>query len=133
LTRGSGRAHLARAALEAIAYQTRDIVDVMNRDSGLELNELRVDGGAAANDFLMQFQADILNVAVDRPAMVETTAAGAAYLAGLAVGVWQSPTEVLEVMPRDRLFQPAMESATRDRLYEGWKRAVSRVLSEDAS
>jgi glycerol kinase len=133
LTRGSGRAHMARAVLEAIAYQTRDIVDVMNRDSGLELNELRVDGGAAANDFLMQFQADILNVAVDRPAMVETTAAGAAYLAGLAVGVWQSPTEVLEVMPRDRLFQPAMESATRDRLYEGWKRAVSRVLSEDAS
>ena len=133
LTRGSGRAHMARAALEAIAYQTRDIVDVMNRDSGLELNELRVDGGAAANDFLMQFQADILNVAVDRPAMVETTAAGAAYLAGLAVGVWQSPTEVLEVMPRDRLFQPAMESATRDRLYEGWKRAVSRVLSEDSS
>ena len=86
LTRGAGRAHLARAALEAIAYQTRDIMQVMNIDSDIELKELRVDGGASMNNFLMQFQADILGVTVDRPKIVETTAAGSAYLAGLAVG-----------------------------------------------
>lgn len=132
LTRGSGRAHIARAALEAIAYQTRDVVEVMNRDSGIQLNELRVDGGAAANDFLMQFQADILGVNVDRPALLETTAAGAAYLAGLAVGAWRSPSQLLEVMPRERLFQAEMLESERDRLYAGWKNAVSRVLSEPA-
>ena len=84
LTRGAGRAHFARAALEAIAYQSRDVADAMNRDSGIEMSELRVDGGAARNDFLMQFQADLLGVCVDRPQLVETTAAGSAYLAGLA-------------------------------------------------
>ncbi|MDX1380979.1 MAG: glycerol kinase GlpK, partial [Xanthomonadales bacterium] len=102
LTRGSGRAHLARAALESIAYQSRDIVEVMNRDSGIELSELRVDGGASQNDFLMQFQADLLGVPVDRPQLVESTAAGSAYLAGLAVGVWNSPAELDEARRSER-------------------------------
>jgi glycerol kinase len=127
LTRGTGRSHLARAALEAIAYQTRDIVEVMNRDSGIELAELRVDGGASQNDFLMQFQADILGVPVDRPDLVETTAAGAAYLAGLAVGVWNSPEELNRARFRDCLFEPAMDEARREQRYAGWKRAVERV------
>jgi glycerol kinase len=129
LTRGSGRAHLARAALEAIAYQTRDIVEVMNRDSGIALKDLRVDGGASANDFLMQFQADILDVTVDRPALLESTAAGAAYLAGLAVGVWRSPSQLADVIHRDRLFAPNMDKQKRDLLYQGWQDAVARTLS----
>jgi glycerol kinase len=129
LTRGAGRAHLARAALEAIAYQTRDIVEVMNRDSGIELTELRVDGGATRNDFLMQFQADILGVTVDRPVLIETTAAGAAHLAGLAVGVWNSPADLDEVRRSDRRFQPGMSEERRETSYQGWKQAVARVRS----
>jgi glycerol kinase len=130
LTRGSGRAQLARAALEAIAYQSRDIVEVMDRDSGIALTELRVDGGASQNDFLMQFQADILGVPVDRPALVETTAAGSAFLAGLATGVWSSPAELDNLRQRDRLFEPGMAASQREALYEGWRQAVARVLSE---
>ena len=129
LTRGSGRAHLARAALEAIAYQSRDIVEVMNLDSGIELNELRVDGGASKNDFLMQFQADILGVTVDRPKLVETTAAGCAYLAGLAVGVWNSPSELDQIRRTDCRFEPRMEDPQRQELYQGWQNAVARVRS----
>jgi len=130
LTRGAGRAHLARAALEAIAYQARDIVDVMNIDSGIELKELRVDGGASKNDFLMQFQADILGVTVDRPKLVETTAAGSAYLAGLAVGVWNSPSELDQIRRTDCRFEPQMESDVAQELYAGWQRAVARVRSD---
>jgi glycerol kinase len=129
LTRGAGRAHLARAALEAIAYQSRDIVDVMNRDSGIELTELRVDGGASKNDFLMQFQADILGVTVDRPKLVETTAAGSAYLAGLAVGVWNSPSELDQIRRTDCRFEPSMEIEAAQALYEGWQQSVARVRS----
>ena len=129
LTRGSGRAHLARAALEAIAYQSRDIVEVMNLDSGIELKELRVDGGASKNDFLMQFQADILGVTVDRPKLVETTAAGSAYLAGLAVGVWNSPSELDQIRRTDCRFEPRMEDPQRQELYQGWQNAVARVRS----
>ena len=129
LTRGSGRAHFARATLEAIAYQTRDIVEVMNRESGVTLKELRVDGGASANDFLMQFQADILDVSVDRPTLLETTAAGAAYLAGLAVGVWRGPSQLADVIQRERLFTPNMNRQERDRLYRGWQQAVAKTLS----
>ena len=129
LTRGSGRAHLARAALEAIAYQSRDIVEVMNLDSGIELKELRVDGGASKNDFLMQFQADILGVTVDRPKLVETTAAGSAYLAGLAVGVWSSPSELDQIRRTDCRFEPRMEDPQRQELYQGWQNAVARVRS----
>jgi len=129
LTRGAGRAHLARAALEAIAYQSRDIVEVMNLDSGIALKELRVDGGASKNNFLMQFQADILGVTVDRPKLVETTAAGSAYLAGLAVGVWNSPSELDQVRQTDCRFEPLMEDQQRRELYQGWQKAVARVRS----
>jgi glycerol kinase len=131
LTRGAGRAHLARAALEAIAYQTRDIAQIMTLDSGIELNELRVDGGASMNDFLMQFQADMLGVTVDRPKMVETTSSGSAYLAGMAVGVWNSPTELDQIRHTDSRFVPQMPEAERDALYAGWLNAVSRVRSGD--
>jgi glycerol kinase len=130
LTRGSGRAHFARAALEAIAYQTREIVEVMRLDSGIELDELRVDGGASKNNFLMQFQADILGVTVDRPKMVETTAAGSAYLAGLAVGVWSSPSELDQIRRTDCRFEPQMEESKRKALFDGWHEAVDRVRIE---
>lgn len=129
LTRGSSRAHIVRATLESMAYQTRDVVEVMNADSGVPITELRVDGGAAANDLLMQFQANILGVAVDRPAMVETTAAGAAFLAGLAVGFWAGPEELAQARRREHLFTPRMEADRREALYDGWKRAVRQVLT----
>jgi glycerol kinase len=127
LTRGAGRRHLVRATLESIAYQTRDVIDVMNVESGIPIQELRVDGGGAANAFLMQFQADMLGVPVDRPALVETTAAGAAFLAGLGVGFWESPEALRGVRRRERLFQPRMAPADRERLYAGWREAVQRV------
>lgn len=127
LTRGSGRAHFVRAALESIAYQTRDVVDAMNADSGVPLKELRVDGGASANDFLMQFQADVLGVSVDRPEMVETTAAGSAFLAGLAVGFWTSPEDLRGARQRQALFKPRMSRGESEALYDGWKSAVARV------
>lgn len=129
LTRGAGRAHLARAALEAIAYQTRDIMQVMNIDSDIEMTELRVDGGASMNNFLMQFQADILGVTVDRPKIVETTTAGSAYLAGLAVGVWNSPSDLDQIRRTDSRFEPQMDEKQRDELYQGWLSAVARVRS----
>jgi len=127
LTRGAGRAHIARAALESIAYQSRDIVEAMNKDSGIELTELRVDGGAARNNFLMQFQADILEVPVNRPAMVETTAAGSAFLAGLAVGLWGDPEELKDARSDEHIFEPAMDARLRDELYNGWRHAVERI------
>jgi glycerol kinase len=131
LTRGAGRRHLVRATLESIAYQTRDVIEVMNVASGIPLQELRVDGGAAANSFLMQFQADILGVPVDRPALVETTAAGAAFLAGMGVGFWKDAEVLREVRQRERLFEPRMPEARREALYAGWKSAVERVRSTD--
>jgi glycerol kinase len=127
LTRGSGRPHLARAALESIAYQSRDVVEVMNQDSRIPLSELRVDGGACRSDFLMQFQADMLGVPVDRPALIETTAAGAAYLAGLAVGVWTNPADLEQVRATEKRFAPSMASERREELYAGWQGAVARV------
>jgi glycerol kinase len=127
LTRGAGRPHLARAALEAIAYQSRDVVEMMNRETGIPLTELRVDGGASSNDFLMQFQADLLGVPVDRPALIETTAAGAAYLAGLATGVWNSPADLEQVRSTEHRFEPGMDSDRRETLYQGWRQAVARV------
>ena len=129
LTRGAGRRHIVRATLESLAYQSRDVIDVMNRDAGVPVQALRVDGGAAANDFLMQFQADLLGVPVERPDMVETTALGAGFLAGLGVGFWSNAQE-LETLPRPgRVFQPAMSPADRDRLHAGWRAAVQRVRS----
>jgi glycerol kinase len=127
LTRGAGRRQIVRATLESIAYQSRDVIDVMNQASGVPIRELRVDGGACANDFLMQFQADILGVPVDRPRLVETTAAGAAYLAGLGTGFWLSADELRSVRKRERLFAPRMAAETRAGLYQGWQRAVQQV------
>lgn len=129
LTRGSGMAHIVRAALESIAYQTRDLVAAMEADSGGRLEQLRVDGGASANGFLMQFQADILGCSIVRPADIETTALGAAYLAGLAAGVWRSTAEVESFWRAERVFEPSMHETERERLYAGWKDAVSRAGS----
>lgn len=127
LTRGVNRAHLVRATLESLAYQTRDVVDTMAAEAGQPLTGLRVDGGACANDFLMQFQADLLGVPVERPKNVETTALGAALLAGLAVGVWKSANEIDRVRRRDRVFRPRMPPEQREELYTGWRRAVDAV------
>ncbi|MBI2016809.1 MAG: glycerol kinase GlpK [Candidatus Rokubacteria bacterium] len=129
LTRGTTRAHLARAALEAIAFQSRDVLEAMVADAGLALAELRVDGGAAANDFLCQFQADVLDVAVLRPAVIETTALGAGYLAGLGAGLWRSLDEVARRWTVARRFTPAMPAGERAERYGGWCRAVERAKS----
>jgi glycerol kinase len=126
ITRGTTRAHLARAALEAIAYQTADVIAAMERDAGVPLKELRVDGGASANDFLMQFQADVLGVPVIRPAVTETTALGAAYLAGLQVGYWKDVETVSRQWRQDRRFDPEMEAPRRSALLGRWKAAVAR-------
>ena len=127
LTRGSGAAHIVRATLESIAYQTRDVLEAMVADSGIELKALKVDGGAVVNNFLMQFQSDILGVAVDRPVVSETTALGVAYLAGLATGVWSSREEIAALWRSERQFAPAMISDKRKLLYAGWKKAVKRA------
>jgi len=127
LTRGTGHVHIIRAALESIAYQSRDIVEAMNKDCGIELTELRVDGGASRNNFLMQFQADLLGVPVDRPELVETTAMGSAFLAGLAVGLWSRPDQLQGVRKSERIFQPSMAATRRDELYAEWLAAVARI------
>ena len=126
LTRGSTKAHVARAALEAMAYQTRDVLDAMQRDAGVPLAELKVDGGASANNLLMQFQADILPARVRRPVVQETTALGAAYLAGLAVGYWTDREDLRRNWALDREFVPERDAASRERLYSDWQRAVER-------
>lgn len=126
MTRGSGRAQIVRATLESIAFQTRDVVSAMTADSGLDLDTLRVDGGAVANDFLMQFQADILGVPVQRPVITETTALGAAYLAGLAVGFWESQEEIAKQWLMEKTFDPTMSEDQRESLYTDWQRAVER-------
>jgi glycerol kinase len=127
MTRDTGRAHIIRAALESIAYQTRELIDAMEADAGAPLEELRVDGGAAANNFLMQFQADILGRRIVRPADIETTALGAAYLAGLATGFWKSAEELQSFWRADRVFEPAMPDCQRKDLYDGWCTAISRT------
>ena len=127
LTRGAGKAHITRATLEAIAYQVRDVVQAMERDSSVHLSELRVDGGAAANNFLLQTQADILGRDVVRPACLETTALGAAYLAGLAIGFWKDRSEVTQNWHEERRFAPQMVDDQREELYAGWLRAVERA------
>jgi len=127
LTRGSTSAHIARATLEAIAYQTADVLDAMHADSGIAMAELRVDGGAARNNLLMQFQADVLNVPVVRPRITETTALGAAYLAGLAVGYWKNAAEIDAQWHVERRFQPAMARGDVERLRVEWRQAVTRA------
>lgn len=133
LTQAARREHVVRATLESLAYQTRDLVDAMTADSGEQLAELRADGGAAANDFLMQFQADILGVPVVRPASVETTAAGAAFLAGLAVGLWSGTDQIETFWKADRRFEPNMDAGRREELYSGWRRAVERTTKSTGS
>jgi len=126
LTRNTTVSHVARAALDSMAYQTRDVLEAMQRDAGLKLDHLKVDGGAAANNLLLQFQADVLGVPVRRPVVAETTALGAAYLAGLAVGYWKDTEDVVRNWALDREFTPAMAPAARDTLYGRWQKAVAR-------
>jgi glycerol kinase len=127
ITRGTTAAHFARAALESIAFQVADVLDVMQADSHIKLPELRVDGGAAANDLLMQFQADLLRVPVVRPRILETTALGAAYLAGLAVGFWKDATEISSNWQIERIFEPRMSSDEADHRRRRWNQALSRA------
>ena len=129
LTRDTTMGHIARAALDSMAFQTRDVLDAMQRDAGVALAQLKVDGGAAVNNGLMQFQADLLGVPVRRPVVAETTALGAAYLAGLAVGYWADQQDVARNWALDREFTPAMAEADRERLYARWKKAVTRSLA----
>ena len=128
LTRGFNRAHLVRATLESLAYQTYDVMKAMELDSGIQISELKVDGGACANNFLMQFQADLLNGNVVRPCCIETTALGAAYLAGLAVGYWNSREDVRSNWSVDRVFSPSMEEDNREALLKGWHKAVQCAI-----
>jgi glycerol kinase len=129
ITRGTNSRHIVRAALEAMCYQTKDVLDAMQKDAGLRIRSLKVDGGAAANDFLCQFQADILGIDVVRPEIIETTSCGAAYLAGLGVGFWKDAGEIQKCWKQERVFRPKMPKATAQRLYQGWLQAVKRTLS----
>jgi glycerol kinase len=128
LSRGTRKEHVVRAALESMAYQSRDVLAAMEADAGIPLKELRADGGAIANDFMAQFQSDMLGVPVLRPRVAETTALGAAYLAGLAVGFWESRAQIAALWQMERRFQPAMDEATRQRLYRGWQDAVNATI-----
>ena len=124
ITRGTTKEHFVRATLESLAYQTKDVLDAMIADSGIDLKALRVDGGAVENDFLMQFQSDMLGVSVERPVIRETTALGAAYLAGLAVGYWEDKEEIAKQWKNERTFESELEEDKRDELYDGWQKAV---------
>ena len=126
LTRGANKNHIIRATLESIAYQSKDLIEVMQEDSGIKLSSLKVDGGAVRNNFLMQFQSDILGTNVLRPVVTETTALGAAYLAGLAVGFWHDKDEIKKGWSLDRLYKPNLEIEKKELLYKGWKKAVAR-------
>ncbi|MBQ8117328.1 MAG: glycerol kinase GlpK [Lachnospiraceae bacterium] len=129
ITRGTTRAHFIRAALESIAYQSADLLQAMERDSGIDLRSLKVDGGASANDFLMQFQADVIDAETVRPSCIETTALGAAYLAGLAVGYWEDQAQIRANWKQDRTFTPAIDAGRRDGLLNGWHKAVKCALA----
>ena len=128
LTRGTTKSHLVRATLDSMAYQTKDVLSAMEADSEIKLQALKVDGGAVANNLLMQFQADILGVPVDRPKITETTALGAAYLAGLAVGVWKTKEDLVSTWQLDNRFEPAMDAEQSAKLYKGWQKAVKRSM-----
>lgn len=128
LTRGTTKYHIIRATLDSLAYQTKDVLSAMEADSGIKLQALKVDGGAVANNLMMQFQSDILGVPVDRPQVIETTALGAAYLAGLAVGVWASKEELANTWQLDRSFKPTMSKEESDKFYAGWQKAVKRSM-----
>ncbi|AJY74660.1 glycerol kinase GlpK [Paenibacillus beijingensis] len=129
LTRGTSKEHVVRATLESLAYQTRDVLEAMAQDAGFNIPKLRVDGGAARNNFLLSFQADIAGLPVERPASIETTALGAAYLAGLAVGFWQDTNEIAGLNPAERTFLPSMPEERREELYRGWQKAVRAAIA----
>jgi len=129
ITRGTQKSHIVRAALEAMCYQTKDVVKAMQKDSGLQIRKLKVDGGAAANNFLCQFQSDILGIEVVRPKIIEITSLGAAYLAGLATNYWKGAAEIKECWKQDKVFHPRMSPAAAAELYKGWLKAVRRTLS----
>ena len=128
LTRGTNKYHIIRATLESIAYQVCDVFDAMRADAGVDLSSLKVDGGASANNFLMQFQSDMIDAPVVRPQCVETTAMGAAYLAGLAVGYWASKQDVINNWASDKVFGPSITPAERDKKLAGWRKAVTRAF-----
>jgi glycerol kinase len=132
LTRFATSAHIARAALEATAFQTRDVLDAMFADSKVKLHSLAVDGGMVRNNLLMQFQSDILNIPIIRPIITETTALGAAYAAGLAMGYWESMLELSEKWKKDVEWTPLMEDSTRDMLYKNWKKAIDHSMNWEA-
>lgn len=129
LTRGTTKEHFIRATLESLAYQTKDVLTAMEADSGIALKTLRVDGGAVKNNFLMQFQSDMLGVPVERPVINETTALGAAYLAGLAVGYWKDRKEIATQWQLERQFEPKMAKEKQEKLYDGWKKAVKAAMA----
>ncbi|MDD5067329.1 MAG: glycerol kinase GlpK [bacterium] len=130
ITRGTNRNHFVRAGLEAMCYQTKDVLLAMEKDSGLKIKDLKIDGGAAANNFLCQFQADILGISVIRPRIIETTSLGAAYLAGLAAGYWKNSCEIKKCWSRERVFRPRMPKTAAGNLYQGWRTAVHRTLTD---
>ena len=129
LTRGTNARHIVRAALESMAYQTKEVFDLMSKESGLRIKSLAVDGGACRNNFLMQFQADMLGIPILRPVMVDSTAAGAAYLAGVSIGLWK-PQDVLKIKRIERTFKPRMSRAIAKSKYDGWCHAVRQALTE---
>ena len=133
ITRGTKKSHIVRAALEAMCYQTKDVLMAMEKDSGLKIKNLKVDGGAVANNFLCQFQADMLGVNVVRPNIIETTSLGAAYLAGLAVGYWKNAAQIKKRWKKERVFRPRMSKKESSNLYANWQNAVKRTLSGDPS
>lgn len=133
LTRGTTKAHLVRAALESIAYQSKDLLDAMAKDLNVPIATMMVDGGACRNDFLMQFQADIMNLTIDRPKNIDTTALGAAFLAGLGIGFWQHPSELSNCRVRERLFEPTMEQETRSAILTGWNAAIGKVIDKGST
>ncbi len=133
ITRGTNRNHIVRATLESIAYQSRDLIEAMKEDSGIDLTKLKVDGGAVKNNFLMQFQSDVLGVDVQRPNITETTAMGGAYLAGLAVGFWKDKNEIKEKLQVSRKFQPTIKNTKKEKLYAGWKKAVYRSIEWESN
>ena len=124
ITRATKKGHIINATVESIAYQSKDVMEVMKNDANTEISSLGVDGGASINNYLIQFQSDILNCKIVRPSCLETTALGAAYLAGLALGVWKSKEELITHHKINQIFMPRMESAIREKLYNGWKKAV---------
>jgi glycerol kinase len=127
LTRATTKEQIVRATLESIAYQCKDVIEAMEKDTGIGVKTIKADGGASRNDFLLQFLSDVLDVEVERPQMLEATALGAAFFAGIATGYWKYPDDIMRIRRVDRTFSPDMDAGTREKLYTGWKKAVGRA------